>query len=148
MKVKSVDLAPIEAVHETDSWAGTRPLVAVSSGGYLPAFPKPKSTITPKQKQALTVRVFRDGREVCTKTPRGLAEYKRRREEMYERDRGMCCICHKFIRTKAEATFEHVNGRGMGGSKRDDRIEGNGVAHFKCNTEKGSKSLCETLPTL
>lgn len=99
----------------------------------------PKSTLTPDQIQRVTFRIFRDGREVCLNTNRGRNEYKRRREAMYERDHGECCICGLLIRCKSEATFEHKNGRGMGGSRRDDRIENNGVAHWLCNTQKGSK---------
>ncbi len=87
----------------------------------------------------ISTKIYRDGREVCLKTHAGQVEYKRRREQMYERDKGMCCICGGKIRSLQEATFEHKNGRGMGGSRRDDRIEKNGVAHFRCNVEQGSK---------
>ena len=99
------------------------------------------SKLTPDQIERLTIRIHRDGREVCTKTPRGLREYKRRRELMYIRDKGMCCICGGWIQRLSEATFEHKDGRGMGGSRRDDRIEKNGVAHFWCNTRKGSQRV-------
>jgi len=48
-----------------------------------------------------------------------------------------------------EATFEHEDGRGMGGARRDDRIviedeEGrfvrhqNGASHKSCNSKRGS----------
>jgi len=45
-----------------------------------------------------------------------------------------------------DITFEHQDGRGMGGSHRDDRIEidgkpYNGAAHGKCNSDKGSKRV-------
>lgn len=82
---------------------------------------------------------YKDGREVCLKTTRGLAEYRRRRDYMYKRDNGLCCICNLTIGSKKHATFEHKNGRGMGGAKRDDRTHLNGVAHLQCNLEKGSK---------
>ncbi len=46
-----------------------------------------------------------------------------------------------------DATFEHEDGRGAGGSKRDDRIvlpDGtwiNGVSHLLCNSLKGSRHI-------
>jgi hypothetical protein len=46
----------------------------------------------------------------------------------------------------AVATFEHQDGRGMGGGHRDDRIEidgkpYNGAACLSCNGSKGSKRI-------
>lgn len=43
-----------------------------------------------------------------------------------------------------DVTFEHQDGKGMGGSHQDDRIEIDGewynaAAHWKCNNDKGSK---------
>jgi len=87
----------------------------------------------------VSTKIFPDGREVCRNTKQGKSEYIRRREQMYERDRGVCCLCGELIRSVDEATFEHKGGRGMGGSKRDDRIEKNGVAHLRCNILQGSK---------
>lgn len=87
------------------------------------------------------IRTYPSGREVCTNTKEGREEYRRRREQMYWRDKGECCICGEKIATLREATFEHTNGRGMGGSRRDDRIEHNGVAHFMCNVKKGGSRL-------
>ena len=103
--------------------------------------------LKPSQKKQKTeaVKVFPDGREVCNgRTAAGVREYRRRREFMYARDKGICCICELPIRHKDEATWEHSEGRGMGGFKRDDRTEKdgkpyNGVAHLVCNTEKGSR---------
>lgn len=57
------------------------------------------------------------------------------------------------------ATFEHSDGRGMGGAKRDDRIYRpnretgkmepfNAVACPWCNTKKGSRSLSAALADL
>lgn len=57
---------------------------------------------------------------------------------MYDRDEGICCLCNLLIASKKQATFEHKNGRGMGGAKRDDRTHLNGVAHLHCNILKGS----------
>jgi hypothetical protein len=45
-----------------------------------------------------------------------------------------------------EITFDHEAGRGMGGAKRDDRIEVDGkrknaAVHFGCNAAKGSRKV-------
>lgn len=85
-----------------------------------------------------------DGREICdTRTAEGKREYKRRVVSMWLRQHRLCCNCQKDLRMK-DATFEHENGRGLGGSKRDDRIEAdgkpiNGASHAVCNHERGSK---------
>lgn len=98
----------------------------------------------PKRETKPAVKVFPGGREVCQKTPAGDAEYKRRIEEMWDRDNGICCICDTHVDLD-EATFEHkARSRGMGGGKRDDRTSVNGVSHLHCNTfHKGSRSLEE-----
>jgi hypothetical protein len=74
----------------------------------------------------------RGGRKIA-----GKAEYKRLREFVWDRDRGICCLCGEFVPLES-ATYEHLNGRGMGGSKRDDRPERCGVAHWGGNNAKGS----------
>lgn len=95
------------------------------------------------------VKTHRDGREVCDlKTAAGRKEYQRRTELMLERQGGICCLygyvesCPGTLRYEY-ATFEHQDGRGMGGAKRDDRTEKdgkpyNGAAHLLCNSIKGS----------
>jgi hypothetical protein len=80
-----------------------------------------------------------DGREICNKTPAGKREYHRRITLMFDRDKGICCLCGQPLRD-IEATFEHKQGRGMNGSKRDDRPEVNGVSHYWGNMAKGSIS--------
>lgn len=91
-----------------------------------------------------------DGREVCDKSAAGKVEYNRRKEVMWRRQHAICGLrisfrCPVFM-TLEQATFEHQDGRGMGGAKRDDRIEIDGepynmVACAFCNMEKGSRSL-------
>lgn len=121
---------------------------------YVPAFPKPSQV----KRELPHVKVFPDGREVCeTRLDRpegaeGRAEYKRRKEAMWERQKGICCLygflpeCPGKLLLK-HATFEHEDGRGAGGSKRDDRIELpdgtwiNGVSHLQCNSLKGSRHI-------
>lgn len=63
------------------------------------------------------VRVLRDGREICRKTPAGNAEYRRRRESAWERDKGICVLCGQWL-AKEIATAEHIIPRGMGGATR------------------------------
>lgn len=114
-------------------------------------FPKPKDSPRPRQRGAITI--YPDGREVCRKVPSGNREYKRRIEAMWERQGQRCGLmlsesCRRrggFI-TLQESTFEHVDGRGMNGWHRDDRIEKNGepynlAACWSCNGQKGSRRL-------
>lgn len=87
------------------------------------------------------VRVMKDGREICTASAGGEAEYARRRLEMRRRQGELCCLCGQWMAVE-DTTFEHENGRG--GGKHDDRIEidgvrVNGASHLKCNSERGSK---------
>lgn len=88
------------------------------------------------------VKIHRDGREVCNlDTKAGQDEYHRRKVLMLERQEHLCCICGEYLK-KDQMTFEHEISRG--GGKRDDRWEKdgkrlNGVAHFYCNSLKGSK---------
>lgn len=90
----------------------------------------------------------RDGREVCDETKVGKEEYRRRLDVMHTRQHGHCGLCAKPL-TREQATFDHQFGRGMNGSKRDDRTEKpdehgklrwlNAAVHFICNGEKGSR---------
>jgi hypothetical protein len=92
------------------------------------------------------VWTYPDGRQVCNQfIESGKKEYKRRTRAMWERQKGLCCICFRPIALE-QATFEHQDGRGMGGSCRDDRIEKDGrpynaAACFPCNAAKGSKRV-------
>lgn len=116
----------------------------------MPILLKPKNQ---KRTQRPAVEVLPGGREVCQATPRGRAEYSRRTRVMWVRQ---ACRCGLMIDDKCkrvagymsfpEATFDHQDGRGMGGSKRDDRIEKDGLDYnlavcFLCNGKKGSRSL-------
>lgn len=89
------------------------------------------------------VKVYPSGREVCHKTVAGVMEYRRRVEMMWTRQQALCAICGHYLRLD-QATFEHQDGRGMGGGRRDDRTEISGepynaAAHGLCNASKGSK---------
>jgi 5-methylcytosine-specific restriction endonuclease McrA len=86
------------------------------------------------------VRVMKDSREICSKTSSGRAEYSRRREDAWDRDRGLCCLCGRFVPLE-EATAEHIESRGLGGAKRDDRIPNLAISHWFGNNARGSMSL-------
>lgn len=102
-----------------------------------------------KKDASLAVRILRDGREICNLlTKAGRDEYARRVRAMWERQGRRCCLegwvkdCPGYLKISA-AVFEHQDGRGMMGGKRDDRIEKNGkpyngAAHAWCNSKKGS----------
>ena len=77
---------------------------------------------------------------MCLSTTAGKAEYRRRREFCWDRDRGICILCSEFCDLES-ATLDHLGGRGMNGSKRDDRPEACAIAHWHGNNAKGSQSL-------
>lgn len=113
------------------------------------AFPKPKEM----PRTVVHVRVHDDGREVCNRqSAAGRETYRSRTLAMLARQGGRCCLefyapmCPGKL-APSEATFEHENGRGLNGGKRDDRIELpdgtwiNGAAHEQCNLWKGSRRV-------
>jgi hypothetical protein len=88
------------------------------------------------------VRVYPDGREVCTESKAGRIEYHRRVKVMLLRQNGRCGLCGKPL-ALMNATFEHARRRGMGAAFRDDRHEDangnpvNSAAHWTCNGARG-----------
>lgn len=90
-------------------------------------------------------RKYPDGREVCERSRLGQLEYEKRRNAMFKRQKGLCGLCGEPISGgERAATFDHEDGRGMGGAHRDDRIEKDGkpyncAAHLGCNYLKGSR---------
>ena len=88
----------------------------------------------------LAVRITRDGREICQNNAAGRREYQRRREDRWYIDKGICCLCGTFV-DPHQATTEHPDGRGMAGSKRNDRVSAIRVAHYRGNMAKGGMSL-------
>lgn len=121
-------------------------------------WPKPKDM--PKKKPE-AVRKFAGDREVCNLlTKAGRDIYMDRIRQMWERQ-GRRCYLESLVAecpgrlSIREATFDHDEGRGMGGGCQDDRIEVpdgrggmvpvNGAAHALCNSLKGSVRLSRLL---
>jgi 5-methylcytosine-specific restriction endonuclease McrA len=100
----------------------------------IPAYPKPSQVRKPKP----AVRVFRDGREVCTDTKAGWEEYDRRKRVAWEEQKRLCSLCGKPLRW-ADSSIDHKKPRGMGAGSRDDRQENVAAAHHFCNAARGSK---------
>jgi hypothetical protein len=80
-------------------------------------------------------------RMVCNyETQNGAALYQIIVKFMHIRDHGICCLCGEFVPLQ-DATFEHIETRGMDGALRNDAPEywrngvlyKNGVAHAICN---------------
>ena len=105
----------------------------------------PKYIVAPKE----AVKVYPDGREVCSKNAAGRAEYANRLLRMARRQNFRCAITGDPLFAE-NATFDHESGRGMGGGRmggghRDDRItkaDGtwqNAALCRRCNALKGSK---------
>jgi len=89
--------------------------------------------------------IRRGDREICnTSTVEGLALYRGRVEEMLTRQGFICCVGMEPL-ALADATFEHEQGRGMGGGHRDDRThdsDGNPINGASClfhNSQRGSR---------
>jgi hypothetical protein len=125
----------------------------------VPAFPKPKDKPIAcadfrggKPSGESGVKVMSDGREICNQyTTTGRKAYRKRIEIAWTRQKGRCCLeghcpeCPGQLYLQ-EVTLEHESGRGMGGSRRDDRMEldgrwHNGAAHLVCNSWKSSRRI-------
>lgn len=87
------------------------------------------------------LKIYRDGREECLNNAAGKRLYAERTETMAARQNWKCAICTRIL---ARPTFDHQDGRGMGGSRRTDAIvtpEGlwlNAALCCGCNHAKGS----------
>jgi hypothetical protein len=76
--------------------------------------------------------------------PRGYRELRSKAEmrkllnrKIVEQDR-QCAICQVAFTNYSDIVPDHIDPRGMGGSRRDDHPENIQAAHFWCNGEKGS----------
>jgi hypothetical protein len=100
------------------------------------------------RREAVAVKVTRDGREICQENAAGKAEYKARTLRMAERQNWICGVtmCGKPM-SEATVSFEHVDKRG--GGRRNDTIllylnargelAQNKAVHMACNFELGSR---------
>lgn len=50
-----------------------------------------------------------------------------------------CSICGKLIKRFSDFTLDHEKPRGMGGGFRDDSAGNVSPAHWRCNSDKGSR---------
>ena len=95
----------------------------------------------PRPKQD-AVKVYPDGREVCSGTPEGMDVYCLRRIEMWERQSSTCAICGEWLSSTC-ITFDHEDGRTSGHKNeklwRDDGRPMNAAVHLYCNIQRGSK---------
>ena len=103
-----------------------------------------KTKVSAKRRSKEAVHIMPDGREICSKTAAGRAEYARRREERWKLDKRICCLCGLPVALKY-ATVEHPDGRGLGGGRRDDRISTIRISHFCGNVAKGGMRLAKYL---
>ena len=85
-------------------------------------------------------RTMPDKREVCDKSSAGRREYKQRREDAWDRDKGICILCERFVPLE-QATVEHIRTKGLGGGKHDDRLDNLAVSHWYGNNARGSRAL-------
>jgi len=91
------------------------------------------------------VKTYPDGRQVCDKSAAGLREYRYRTMLMFERQMGRCALCLMPMRLEL-CSYDHADGRGGGGFRRDDRIEvegrwQNAAVCWPCNSDKGSRRI-------
>jgi hypothetical protein len=76
--------------------------------------------------------------------PRGYRELRSKAEMRKLLDRKIveqnrqCAICEVAFTNYSDIVPDHIDPRGMGGSRRDDHPENIQAVHFWCNGEKGS----------
>jgi hypothetical protein len=79
-----------------------------------------------------------------THHPRGYRELRSKAEMRKVLDRKIveqnrrCAICQVGFTHYSDIVPDHIDPRGMGGSRRDDHPENIQAVHFWCNGEKGS----------
>jgi len=80
--------------------------------------------------------------------PRGYRELRSRAEmrklldgKIVEQNR-QCAICQVAFTSYNDVVLDHIDPKGMGGSRRDDHPENIQAVHFWCNGEKGSTREC------
>lgn len=88
------------------------------------------------------VKIFPDGREVCSK-----AELKHRKDALLRQD-PRCAACGQAFRDYSEVELGHKRSKGMGSAKRDDRRENLFLLHVQVNNAQGSMDWDEYVKRL
>jgi hypothetical protein len=83
------------------------------------------------------VRRYTDGREVCSD-----AELKRRKDYLLKAS-PFCCACEQRFDDYREVELAHVESKGTGSWKRDDRFSNLRLLHMSTNRDCGSLNLDE-----
>ena len=114
------------------------------------------------KKEPVAVKVFAKGREVCNLLCKaGRDEYERRKDVMFNNQGRKCgliispqCKERNGKWPRNEIQFGHPHSRGMGSSKRDDRLEIDGkpsqamaLCPF-CNSMQGSRPITDFIDAL
>lgn len=74
---------------------------------------------------------------------RSKSELKKLTAKKVEEQKGLCCVCDEPFLDASEITTEHLDSRGMGGSKHDDHPDNIGASHGRCNVVKGSRPISD-----
>lgn len=74
----------------------------------LSAHPKPSASVPQQPK---------DGRLIQTPN-----QYRKTKQQMWHEQKRCCATCFRFLPSAAFGQRHHIHGRGLGGSKRDDRL--------------------------
>jgi len=82
------------------------------------------------------------GREVCNNSKKGKAEYRNRREFLYEVYDRKCCLCGLGLSID-HLSLDHKDGRGLGGGRRNDNLSTTLPVHLMCNGRKGSRRIVD-----
>jgi HNH endonuclease len=107
------------------------------------AFPKPSDKAGPAPKKRIS-RKPKPTREVSDKSGQGKrlvlsnADWDKLRRYYWKTHPVVTCgICGKPVLGWEDFELDHIDGRGFGGSRRDDRRVQ--ASHRNCNREKGSR---------
>lgn len=85
------------------------------------------------------MRRYPDGREVCSP-----AELRRRKNLLLHLG-AKCAVCKCAFTDYSEVELGHRESKGLGGAKRDDRMENLCLLHVEANRDMGSMSLDDYL---
>lgn len=71
------------------------------------------------------------------------AERRKVMDRRIKEQGGLCAICQKELADYRDVVPDHIEPKGMGGSRHDDGENGSNLqaTHWKCNMEKGSRRI-------